>query len=72
MSQKLEGVHVGFLKQIQGQRAMRQRGGAWKCVASDKVLKKAGTQSLGAYIDKREATVSEWVELFPILKVCNN
>ena len=35
----------------------------WRCVAADKVLKKAGTQSLGVYIDKQQATVAEWVVL---------
>ena len=32
-------------------------------------LKEAGTQSLGAYIDKRQATVMDWVALLPIVDV---
>ena len=35
------------------------------------VLKEAGTQTLGTYIDKRQATVEEWMELRPILDVYN-
>ena len=31
----------------------------------------AGTKSLGAYIDKRQATVAELVALCPILEVCD-
>ena len=38
---------------------------------AEKFLKEAGTQSLGAYIDKRQATVAEWVALRPILKICD-
>ena len=37
---------------------------------ADKVLEKAGTQSLGTYIDRRQETVAEWVALLPILEVC--
>ena len=31
----------------------------------------AGTQTLGAYIDKRQTTVAEWVALRPILNLYN-
>ena len=61
---------MGFLKQITVQRELWQRDGTWKCVAADRVLKKAVTQFLGAYIDKRQATVLECVALRPILEVC--
>ena len=69
MSRKLEGVHVGFLRQITGQRAVQQEDGTWRQVASEKVLEKEGNQSLRTYIDKRQATVAEWVALRLILKV---
>ena len=36
-----------------------------------KVLEKAGTHSLGTYIDRRQAPVAEWCALRPILKVCD-
>ena len=36
-----------------------------------KVIKEAGTQTLGAYIDKPQATVAEWVALRPILEICD-
>ena len=40
-------------------------------MAAEKVLEKAGTQSLGTYIDRRQETVSEWVALCTILEVCD-
>ena len=68
---KLEGVNVGFLMQITGQREARQKEGTWRCVAVEKVLNTEGTQYLGAYIDRWQAKVSEWVVLCPILEVYN-
>ena len=38
-------------------------------MAVEKVLNKSGTQSLGAYIGMRQATVAEWVALHTILEV---
>ena len=52
MSQKMEGVHVEILRQITGQKAQRKRDATWRSAASEKVLKEAGTQYLGSYIDK--------------------
>ena len=49
---------MGFLRQITGQRAVRQYDGDWRQVAAEKVLEKAGTQSLGNYIDRRQAIVA--------------
>ena len=40
-------------------------------MAAEKVLEKAGTQSLGTYIDSRQVTVVTWVALRPILEVCD-
>ena len=39
-------------------------------MAAEKFLEKVGTQSLGTYIEGRQATVTEWVALRPILEVC--
>ena len=39
-------------------------------MAADTVIEKAGTQILGTYIDRRQATVAEWVASLPILEVC--
>ena len=71
ISQNLEGVHVGFLRQMTGQKAKRQRDGTWRIEAAEEVPKESVTQTLGAYIDKRQATVAEWVTLRPILEICD-
>ena len=43
MSRKMEGVHVGFLRQITGQRVLQQEDGTWRQVTAEKVLEKAGS-----------------------------
>ena len=55
----LEGVHVGSLRKMMGQKANRHREGTRRSEAAEKLLKEAGTQILGAYIDKWQATVAE-------------
>ena len=40
-------------------------------MAAVSVLKEAGTQTLGTYIDKRQEAVAEWVMLRPMLEVCD-
>ena len=67
ISLNLEGVHVGFLRNLTGQKSKRQRDGTWRSEAEVKVINETGTQTLGAYINNRQATVAEWVVLRPIL-----
>ena len=55
----LEGVHVGFLRQMTGHKAKRQRERTSRRKAAAKVLKESGTQKLGAYIDKRQAKLAQ-------------
>ena len=43
MSWKLEGVHVGFLRQMMGQKAKQQRDGTWRSEAAGKLLKEANS-----------------------------
>ena len=69
MSWKLEGVHMGLLRQMTGHKEKRQRDGIWRSEATSKVIKEAGNQILVEYIEKRQATVSEWVELRLILDI---
>ena len=59
MSRNLEVVHVGFLIQVTGQKAKRQRDDTWEIAAEVRVLKEEGTQIMGAYIDKQQVTVAE-------------
>ena len=69
MSRKLEGMHVGFLRQVTGQMARRQREGTWRSVVEVEVIKESGTHTLWLYIDKWQATVAKWVVLRPILEI---
>ena len=70
MSRKLEGVHLGFLRQVTGQKANQQRDRTWRSAIVTKVLKEEVTETLGAYIYKRKAVVAEWAELRSILEIC--
>ena len=71
MYRKLEGVYMGFLRQETGQKAKQQRDKKWISSEVARVLKEAGTQTLGAYIDKRQKTVVMRVALRPILDICD-
>ena len=71
MSRNLDGVQMGFLRHMAGHKENWQRKGTQRSKSADKVLKESGTQTLGAYIDKRQATVAEWVTLRPILEICD-
>ena len=42
----------------------------WWREGTDSVLKPSGTLDIGTYIDRRQATVAQWVALHPIFEVC--
>ena len=69
ISRKLEGMHVGFLRQVMGQKSKRQREGTRRSVVEVGVIKESETHTLWLYIDKRQATVAKWVVLRPILEI---
>ena len=60
MSKNLEGVPVGFLRQVTGKTAKPQRDWTWRIEAAKSVPKESGTQTLGVHIDKRHAAVADW------------
>ena len=64
----LEGAHTGFLKQVTGNNARRQWDGSWRREGADSMLQAAGIQLFRMYIDRRQATVAEWVATWTILK----
>ena len=68
--QRLEGAHVGFLRQITRKKTKRLRYGSWWQVTAKTVLQRAGTQPLRTYLDRRQATVAEWVALRSIFGSC--
>ena len=70
MLNKLEGVHVGLLRQVMGMKARSLGDKTWTKEGTGRVLQAAGTKSLREYIDKRQATVAEWVALRPISEFC--
>ena len=70
MLNNLEGVHVGFLRHVTGMKARRIGDDTWTKEGPERVLQAEGTKLLREYIDKRQATVAEWVALRPIFEVC--
>ena len=62
---------MGFLRQVLVNTAKRQREGNWRSAVAEIILKSAGAQTLGTYIDKKKAIVVEWVALRPKLEVFN-
>ena len=70
MAQRLEGVHVGFLRQVKKLKTKSLKDGSWCKEAVDRVLQGAGKQPLRTYLYRRQATVVKWVDLQPIFEVC--
>ena len=62
---------MGFLRQVTGQKEKQNKYGTWISAAAARVLKEAGTQRLGTYIEKQQTIVAEWVVLRPILEICD-
>ena len=58
MVQRLEGVHVGFLRQVNKLKAKRLRDGSWRKVAAEKLLQGAETQPLWTYLDRSQEAVA--------------
>ena len=46
MSRNLEGLNVGFLRQVMGQKANQPRDGTWISASEARVLKEVRTQTL--------------------------
>ena len=70
MIQRLEVAHVSFLKKVTRKQAMRRMGISWRQVKSEAVLQGAETQTLMTYMDRRQATVAEFMAIRPIFDVC--
>ena len=70
--EKLEGVHVHFLRHMMGKKARRRRGGSWRRALSDSRHQEAWTQPLQTYIEWRQEKVAEWVALRTIFEICAN
>ena len=70
MAQRLEGAHVGFLRQVTREKANNLRDGSWRQDTAKKVLQGAGTHPLWTYVYRIQATLAERVALRPIFGVC--
>ena len=71
MYRNLELVHMVFLRQMIGHKAKRKRDETWISEGAAQALTEEGTETLGAYIENRQSTVSEWVALRPIMEICD-
>ena len=56
---KLEGVHVGFLRQVVGMTAQNLGVNTWQKEGTERLLQAIGTKPLQEYIEKRQATVAD-------------
>ena len=70
MSQRIEGDHVIFLRQVTNKQEKRRRDASWRQVPEEEVLLGAGNQTLRTYVARWQATVEEWVATRPIFDVC--
>ena len=70
ISQRSEGGHVGFLRQVKKLKTKKLRDGLWHKAAANKILQGSGTQPIQTYLDRRQATVAEWGDLRTIFDVC--
>ena len=70
MLKNIEGVHIGLLQQVMGMKSLTIEEETWTKEGTDRVLQTAGNKPLREYIEKRQVTVSEWVDLRPIFEVC--
>ena len=66
MLQKLEEVHVGFLRQVTGMTARNLGVGTCQKEGAEIVLQETDKKPLQEYINMSQATVAEWVSLQPI------
>ena len=70
MLQKLEGVNVGFLRQVAGMTDQKLGVNTWKKEVAERLLHETGKKLLREYIKRSQGTVADWVVLRPILEVC--
>ena len=70
MAKRIEGTHTEFLINITGKRAKQLVDGTGEIPGAEGIQEAAGTQSARIYIERRQATVAQWVALRPLFEVC--
>ena len=63
-------MHMEFLKMITGKRVKQLEDGTWETPGEEVIREAAGTQSDRIYIERRQATVAQWVALRSLFEVC--
>ena len=58
------------MRKVTGKRTRRKNNGSWQQKEAKSVLKASGNQDVQTYINRRQATVAQWVALHHIFKVC--
>ena len=66
----LEGKHTRFLRQITRKQAWRNAYRIWITTKAEVVWEAAGTQVEMTYIRRRQGTLTQWVVLHMIFKIC--
>ena len=61
---------MGFLRQVKKLKTKGLRGGLWQKAAEKKIIQGSGTQPIQTYLDRRQATLTEWGDLRTIFDVC--
>ena len=61
---------MGFLRKVEGMTDQNMGINTWQKEGADRVLQATGTKPLWEYIERRQATVAEWIALRPIFEVC--
>ena len=60
---------MGFLRKVEGMTDKNLEVDTWKKEGADRVIQAIGTKPLREYIERRQATVAEWVALQTIFEV---
>ena len=66
----IEGTHTEFLRMITGKITKKLEDETWETTGSEGTREAAGTKLDMIYIERRQATVVQWVLLHPLFGVC--
>ena len=70
MEKRVWGTHMEFLRLITGKQVRRLGDGKWETLGPQGVRDAAVTQLVRTYIERRQATVAQWVAISPLFEVC--
>ena len=70
MAKRVEGIHKKFLQMITEKRDKHLGDGEWETPGAEGIQEVAGTHPDMIYIERRQATVAQWVALRPLFEVC--